>query len=768
MPKTPASKKTSAARPSNSKSGGNGARKPTPAGSGTAPNKVTGAPTSDVTQTASRAATGADAAYDRAVEERLSPQPNALGFDTVGNVVSNEDCVLTTNQGMPIGEDDNSLRLGARGPTLLEDFLLREKITHFDHERIPERVVHARGAAAHGYFELHESLADYTTADFLQRTGAQTPVFVRFSTVAGSRGSADLARDVRGFAVKFYTRQGNYDLVGNNMPVFFIQDAIKFPDFVHAVKPEPHNEIPQAASAHDTFWDFVSLQPESMHMVLWTMSGRALPRSFRTMEGFGVHTFRLINAQGRATFVKFHWKPVLGAHSLVWDEALKINGKDPDFHRRDLWESIENGAFPEYEFGVQLVPEEDEHKFGFDLLDPTKLIPEELVPVRRVGTMVLNRNPDNFFAETEQVAFHPGHLVPGLDFTDDPLLQGRLFSYLDTQLTRLGGPNFHELPINRPLCPVHNNQRDGFMRQTVVKGHSSYQPNAVGGGCPFLAGETDAHLGYAEAAADGAAKVRRRSETFSDHFSQANLFWRSQSDTEKAQIVDAYTFELSKVEIPGIRARVVGQLAHIAPELASGVASKLGIEVEPVGEPVEIDDYGIAASPALSLAFQPKGNIRGRKIAVLVADGVNGAAVAALKTRAAAAGASAKVIGPRANGVTSAEGKAVPVDHALPSVGSVLFDAVYVPAGDVSGLQADPAALLFICEAYKHFKPIGADGAGAVLVAAAARAAGMEAGFAGPGVVVGKKDASAQHDAFLEAVGEHRWWARPDAARIMA
>ncbi|MGO4333031.1 MULTISPECIES: catalase [unclassified Cupriavidus] len=758
MPKTPAPKK-----PANS-----AANKPKPAPNETAPPTVTGATTSDKTQTVSRAATGADAAYDRAVTERLAPRPTVLGTDTVGNLVSNEDRVLTTNQGMPIGEDDNSLHLGARGPTLLEDFLLREKITHFDHERIPERVVHARGAAAHGYFELYESLAEFTTADFLQCEGAQTPVFVRFSTVAGSRGSADLARDVRGFAVKFYTRQGNCDLVGNNMPVFFIQDAIKFPDFVHAVKPEPHNEIPQAASAHNTFWDFVSLQPESMHMVLWTMSGRALPRSFATMEGFGVHTFRLINAKGSATFVKFHWKPVLGAHSLVWDEALKINGKDPDFHRRDLWESIENGAFPEYEFGVQLVPEEDEHKFGFDLLDPTKLIPEELVPVRRVGKMVLNRNPDNFFAETEQVAFHPGHLVPGLDFTNDPLLQGRLFSYLDTQLTRLGGPNFHELPINRALAPVHNNQRDGLMRQTVVGGRSSYQPNSVGGGCPFLAGNADAHLSYAEKAAEGAAKVRRRSDTFSDHFSQANLFWRSQTDTEKSQIVDAYTFELSKVEIPDIRARVVGQLAHIAAELAAGVASKLGINVEPVGKPVEIDDYGLAASPALSLASQPKGNIRGRKIAVLVADGVSGAAVAAFKARAEDAGASAKVIGPRAGGVTSAQGKVVPVDHALSSVGSVLFDAVYVPEGDVDALQADPAALLFICEAYKHYKPIGAGGTGTLLIAAAARAAGIDGGFAGPGVVIGKNDGGAQLDAFLEAVGEHRWWARADAARVMA
>ncbi len=395
---------------------------------------------------------------------------------------------LTTNHGVRINDNQNSLKAGDRGPTLLEDFILREKITHFDHERIPERVVHARGSAAHGYFQVYESMAEYTKAGFLQDPSIKTPVFVRFSTVAGSRGSTDLARDVRGFAVKFYTQEGNYDLVGNNMPVFFIQDAIKFPDLVHAVKPEPHNEIPQAASAHDTFWDFISNMPESMHMIMWVMSDRAIPRSFRMMEGFGVHTFRFINESGKARFVKFHWKPVLGVHSVVWDEAQKISGKDPDFHRRDLWEAIENGDFPEWEFGVQIVEEKDEHKFAFDLLDPTKIIPEEIVPVRRIGKLTLNRNPDNFFAETEQVAFHTGHVVPGIDFTNDPLLQGRLFSYLDTQLLRLGGPNFHEIPINRPIAPVHNNQRDGFMRQTINKGQSAHDPNTTRGGCPFQAG----------------------------------------------------------------------------------------------------------------------------------------------------------------------------------------------------------------------------------------------------------------------------------------
>ena len=709
-----------------------------------------------------------DGTYEKAVADRLARQPARLGSPSVGNVVSNAGRTLTTNQGLPIPQDDDSLKLGLRGPTLLEDFHLREKITHFDHERIPERVVHARGAAAHGYFELNESLEAFTTADLLTRVGEKTPVFVRFSTVAGSRGSADLARDVRGFATKFYTRQGNFDLVGNNMPVFFIQDGIKFPDFVHSVKPEPHNEMPQAASAHDTFWDFVSLQSESMHMVLWTMSGRALPRSFRTMEGFGVHTFRLINAEGASTLVKYHWKPVGGAHSLVWDEALKINGKDPDFHRRDLWESIEGGQFPEYEFGVQLIPEAEMLKFGFDLQDPTKLIPEELVPVRRIGRMVLNRNPDNFFAETEQVAFHPGHLVPGMDFTNDPLLHARLFSYIDTQITRLGGPNFHELPINRPLCPVHNNQRDGFMRQTVVRGRESYQPNSVSGGCPFLAGEMDGYQHFAAPAEDGAVKARVRSQTFADHFSQANLFWRSQSEVEQQQIIAAYSFELSKVTDPAIRARVVGQIVHIAQELADGVAGNLGIDVEPVGPDIQIDTYGIDSSPALSLDAQPKGAITGRNIAVLVNDGVDDAAIDSLRKLAKAAQANIRIIGPRASSVTTAGGATLAVDHALASVGSVLFDAVYIPDGKNPPADPDPAALLFVSEAYKHYKAIGAGGSGAMLVLEAARRAGIDGGFAGPGLIVGKGENSKQHRAFLDAVGQHRWWQRADASRIPA
>src|SRR6185295_10145883 len=498
--------------------------------------------------------------------------------DLAGNKEDGAGEFLTTNQGVRVNDNQNSLKAGDRGPTLLEDFILREKITHFDHERIPERVVHARGSAAHGVFQVYESMAQYTKANFLQDPSVTTPVFVRFSTVAGSRGSSDLARDVRGFAVKFYTQEGNYDLVGNNIPVFFIQDAIKFPDLIHAVKPEPHNEIPQAASAHDTFWDFISLMPESMHMVMWVMSDRAIPRSLRMMEGFGVHTFRFINAQGKARFVKFHWKPLLGVHSVVWDEAQKISGKDPDFHRRDLWEAIENGDYPEWEFGVQIVEEKDEHKFDFDLLDPTKLIPEEVVPVRRIGKLTLNRNPDNFFAETEQVAFHVGNIVPGIDFTNDPLMQGRLFSYTDTQLIRLGGPNFHEIPINRTVAPLHNNQRDGYMRQTVNRGQTSYEPNSLKGGCPFQAGtDMSGFSSYAERI--DARKIRERSPSFMDHFSQATLFFNSQSVPEQNHIINALRFELGKVETPPIRERMLFLLAQVDKTLANRVAEGLGLQV---------------------------------------------------------------------------------------------------------------------------------------------------------------------------------------------
>ncbi len=509
---------------------------------------------------------------------------------------------LTTDQGVPINDDQNSLKSGERGGTLLEDFILREKITHFDHERIPERIVHARGSAAHGVFRVYESQAALTRAGFLQDPAKTTPVFVRFSTVAGSRGSTDLARDVRGFAVKFYTDEGVFDLVGNNIPVFFIQDAIKFPDLVHAVKPEPHHEMPQAASAHDTFWDFISLMPESMHMIMWVMSDRAIPRSLRMMEGFGIHTFRFVNAKGKSRFVKFHWKPLLGMHSVVWDEAQKISGKDPDFHRRDLWEAIENGDFPEWELGVQVVEEKDEHKFDFDLLDPTKLIPEELVPVQRIGRLTLNRNPDNFFAETEQVAFHPGHIVPGIDFSNDPLLQGRLFSYTDTQLSRLGGPNFHQIPINQSVSPVHNHQRDAHMQMRVDKGRVAYEPNSLGGGCPFQAGaDLGGFVSFAERI--DAQKIRGRSKSFFDHFSQAALFFNSQAPHEQQHIINALRFELGKVEVPAIRERMLYMLSQVDRSLAEQVAAELGIDV-PIEDrwPAEQEPAGRCEPERLSAA----------------------------------------------------------------------------------------------------------------------------------------------------------------------
>ena len=556
-----------------------------------------------------------------------------------------QDQFLTTNQGLKINDDQNSLKAGDRGASLLEDFILREKITHFDHERIPERIVHARGSAAHGYFQLYKSMEKYTKAGFLQDPSVKTPVFARFSTVAGFRGSTDLARDVRGFSVKFYTQEGNYDLVGNNMPIFFIQDAIKFPDFVHAVKPEPHNEIPQAASAHDTFWDFISLMPESMHMIMWAMSDRAIPRSLRMMEGFGVHTFRFVNKQGVATFVKFHWKPLLGMHSVLWDEAQKISGVDPDFHRRDLWEAIENGQFPEWEFGVQLIPEADEHKFDFDLLDPTKLIPEEIVPVRKIGKMTLNRNPDNFFAETEQVAFHPGHIVPGIDFTNDPLLQGRLFSYTDTQLKRLGGPNFHEIPINRPIAPMHNNQRDGHMRQEINKGQASYHPNSLGNGCPFQAKIAEGGFDSYPEKID-AKKIRERSRSFMDHFSQATLFFKSQSQVEQQHIIDALKFELGKVETLAIRERMLGLLTQVDDKLVKEVAEGLGLKVpskpqKPMNHGVPADaepgsyeptniKQSLKSSNALSMKNTVFGNIATRQVAFLCADGVDALSVSSM------------------------------------------------------------------------------------------------------------------------------------------
>ncbi len=684
------------------------------------------------------------------------------------------DQFLTTNQGLRINDDQNSLKAGDRGPTLLEDFILREKITHFDHERIPERIVHARGAAAHGIFEAYDSNAEFTRAHFLQ-PGVKTPVFTRFSTVAGSRGSTDLARDVRGFAVKFYTEEGIFDLVGNNIPVFFIQDAIKFPDLVHAVKPEPDNEIPQAASAHDTFWDFISITPESMHMIMWTMSDRAIPRSYRMMEGFGVHTFRLINKEGKARFVKFHWKPLLGIHSVVWDEAQLISGRDPDFHRRDLWDAIENGDFPEWELGVQIVEEEDEHKFDFDLLDSTKIIPEELVPITKLGKMTLNRNPDNFFAETEQVAFHLGHLVPGLDFTNDPLLQGRLFSYTDTQLSRLGGPNFHEIPINRPVAPVHNNQRDGHMRQTINKGKTSYSPNRISNGCPFQAGQDmSGFTSYAERV-DG-QKIRERSKSFMDHYSQARLFWNSMTNTEKTHIIKALRFELGKVKMEDIRERMLIQLAQVDQQLAALVGNGLGLQVPSakgvqlnLGVPADADpaDYqsepakpDVGSSEALSMDKPQGKGIKTRQIAILAADGASGAQLAAMKKALMAEGAMVKLVAPHLGMLKPDSGEAMKIDGSLQTEASVLYDAVYVPGGQksVDALKDEPDAVRFVREAFMHCKPIAASGEGVDFLKATDRM-GADGLLESEGVVM-DQDSDQVAKSFIAAIEKHRFWSR--------
>lgn len=693
------------------------------------------------------------------------------------------DQFLTTNQGLRINDNQNSLKAGERGATLLEDFIMREKITHFDHERIPERIVHARGAGAHGHFQLYESMAKYTKAGFLTDTSRKTPVFVRFSTVAGSRGSTDLARDVRGFAVKFYTDEGVYDLVGNNIPVFFIQDAIKFPDLIHAVKPEPHREIPQAASAHDTFWDFISLMPESMHMIMWVMSDRAIPRSLRMMEGFGVHTFRLVNAKGKATFVKFHWKPLLGVHSVAWNEAQKISGFDADFHRRDLWDSIDAGAFPEWELGVQLIPEEDEHKFDFDLLDASKLVPEELVPVRRIGKMTLNRNPDNYFAETEQVAFLPSNIVPGIDFTNDPLLQGRLHSYLDTQISRLGGPNFHEIPINRPVAAVHNNQRDSQFRQTINKGRVAYEPNTLGNGCPFQAMMKDGGFHTYEEKID-ARKVRARSDSFTDHFTQAALFFNSQTDYEQTHIVNALSFELGKVEVNAIRSRMVYILKQIDGTLAKRVADNLGIEIpkkldSPINHSVPADanpkQYeskpkktgGLEKSAALSMANTVKDTIKTRQIAFLVADGFDAGDVKTMKSAIEKEGAMAKIIALRSNGVKSADGSEIEVDHALRTVASVLFDAVYIPGGEksINALTDEPDAIEFVNEAFRHCKAIAATGEGVNFVRNETYAGRTESDKA---VILSEDIGKDTARKFIKAVAEHRNWDRETARKVPA
>jgi catalase len=698
---------------------------------------------------------------------------------------------LTTDQGVRIDDTDNSLKVSARGPTLLEDFHLREKITRFDHERIPERVVHARGSAAHGYFQVYEPLGHLTRAKFLQDPAAKTPVFVRFSTVVGSRGSADTVRDVRGFATKFYTEEGNFDLVGNNIPVFFIQDGIKFPDLIHAVKPEPDREIPQAQSAHDTFWDFASLVPEITHMLMWVLSDRAIPRSYRMMEGFGVHTFRLICPKGSTRLVKFHWKPLLGVHSLVWDEAQKIAGKDPDFHRRDLWDAIQVGAFPEYELGLQIVEESQADDFDFDLLDATKIIPEELVPVQRVGKMVLNRNPDNFFAETEQVAYCIQNVVPGIDFTDDPLLQVRLFSYLDTQLTRLAGPNFMQIPINRPLAPVTNHQKDGFHQHRIPQGRAHYSPNSLGGGCPAMASRGAGTFTHFPEMVSG-AKIRERSPSFADHFSQATLFWNSMSMPEKEHLVNAAIFELGKVATRAIREKMVERFMHVDPGFGQAVAAGLGLtghvtSTMPGQQTAQTKTAktapkakrSVSRSPALSMEFTIKDTIQTRRVAILAENGVAGGELSSVRAALVSAGSEVHVIALKLGTITADDGSRIDVDQALMLVSSVLYDAVYVPGGDASvdALKQLGDPLHFIAEAFRHNKPIGATGAGIELLEAS-RIKGVK--LAGPqmlgqvstdrGVVTARSGQvlAVFTKAFMEAIAAHRHWDRPERESVPA
>lgn len=661
--------------------------------------------------------------------------------------------VLTTQQGVPIADDQNSLKAGARGPTLLEDHIFREKLFHFDHERIPERVVHARGYAAHGYFETYESLEGVTSADLFQRKGERTPVFTRFSTVAGSEGSPDLARDVRGFATKFYTKEGNWDLVGNNIPVFFIQDAIKFPDLIHAAKPEPDRGFPQAQTAHDNFWDFISLTPESMHMVMWIMSDRAIPRSFRFMEGFGVHTFRLVNAEGQSTFVKFHWKPKQGLQSVVWNEALKINGADPDFHRRDLWEAIESGDFPEWELGLQLFDEKFAEKFEFDVLDATKLIPEEVVPVKIVGKMVLNKNVDNFFAETEQVAFCTQNIVPGIDHSEDPLLQGRNFSYLDTQLKRLGSPNFTHIPINRPKCPFHNFQQDGHMAMTNPKGRANYEPNSWGEeGGP----REDPVKGYKSHATQlNGTEIRERSETFADHYSQAALFYNSQTDMEKKHIANALIFELGKVEKLEIRHHLVSHLLNVNQELADFVARGLGFEempdaITPAKQPIDLK-----ASPKLSIILNCGASFKGRKIGVFMTDGADINLYNALVMAANGAGVKVEVVAPTTGYIKSGEKGEVKVNHAMEGGSSVLFDAIALLPGEeqIKELLDKQALKDFVSDAYHHNKFIAYADSAKSIFDALGLTKKMDAGF----IPLSDKSGAQK---FLEDCKKLRFWPR--------
>ena len=617
---------------------------------------------------------------------------------------------ITTNHGVPVSDNQNSLKAGPRGPSLLEDFVLREKIQHFDHERIPERIVHARGSAAHGYFELTKSLKKYTRAKILTEVGKRTELFTRFSTVAGGAGSVDTPRDVRGFAVKFYTSEGNWDLVGNNIPVFFIQDAIKFPDLIHAVKMEADRGYPQAASAHDTFWDFIGLMPESTHMIMWAMSDRAIPRSLRMMEGFGVNTFRLLNDKQEATFVKFHWRPKLGTQSTCWDEAVKIAGTDPDYHRRDLFEAIDSGAFPEWEFGVQLLSQEEADSLPFDILDATKLIPEELFPIEFVGRMVLDRNPDNFFAETEQVAFLPTNMPPGIDVSEDPLLQGRLFSYQDTQLSRLGTVNFHQIPINRAKgCPFQNLQRDGQMQTQVFQGRANYEPNSLSDAGEIGGPREDQTGGFRTAAVPVTdTKIRIRSDTFADHYSHARLFFRSQTDVEQAHLASALVFELSKVTLEPVRNRVLANLRNVDEELAERVANGLDMPLPPKSK-AAAEPQDMELSPALRIVGKYPESLNGRAVGILVSDGADGKTIKAIQKAALAEGAHVKIVAPKIGGVTLKDGSKLKADGQLAGTPSVIFDAVAIvlSAEGCKVLMHEGAAIDFAAHAFAHLKAIG-------------------------------------------------------------
>lgn len=669
---------------------------------------------------------------------------------------------LTSNLGVKIADDQNTLKAGSRGPSLLEDFHFLEKMAHFDQERIPERVVHARGSGAHGYFHVYKSLSRYTKAAFLQDPGEKTPVFVRFSNVQGFRGSPDTVRDIRGFATKFYTKEGNYDLVGNDTPVFFIQDAIKFPDFIHAVKPEPHNEMPQGQTAHDSFWDYVSLQPETLHNVMWLMSDRGIPRSYRTMEGFGIHTYKLVNAEGESTFVRFHWKPVYGKKSLIWDEAQDLTGRDPDFHRKDLWQSIEGGDYPEFELGLQIIPEKDLDKFDFDILDSTKLIPEALVPVEIVGKMVLDRNPDNFFAETEQVAFCPANIVPGIDFSDDPLLQGRIFSYSDTQRHRLGGANFTEIPINRPICPYHNNQRDGFHRTQIDTAPANYDPNSIGDNWPRETPPEDGGFATMPQPVKG-IKERLRSPSFAEYYSHPRLFWMSQTPVEQEHIINAFGFELSKVTRPYIRERVVDLLTRIDPDLASGVANNLGIELtkEQLSRELPKPVCGLEKDPSLSLYANPDGNIKGMRVSLLTADGVSLKSVEEICNALHKEGVHPQILSPHMGSVKTEEGEDLMVDGSLAANLSVLFDAVIVPEGQesIQTLLMDGDAKYHLRQAYRHLKAIGLPGDAKAMLEAAELPQDMDdTGLLMP------KDTKALMKPFITAMKQHRTWARQTKA----